>query len=374
MNRAGAIATPGVTRAGRSGIGARAFNELRLDGVRRDFGAVNALRDLTLTISRGQFVALLGPSGCGKSTALNCIAGLLPVTGGSIWLDAKRIDTMRAEQRGFGMVFQNYALFPHMTVRKNIGFGLRMRSVPSAEIDRRVEEALRLVRLAEHAEKLPGQLSGGQQQRVAIARAIVIEPPLVLMDEPLSNLDAKLRLEMRQEIRRIHAQLGSTTIYVTHDQEEALSLADRIVVLRDGVIRQVGTPAELYAAPAHLDVADFMGYRNRIEGKLVRGDAGRARVEIDGGAIQGSLRGQVKGERAVAAIRPDDLMPIRTGQGGIAAVVEAIEYRGREFHGLARTAAGAELHFSSPTAIAVGTTVSLAADPEQVLIFGVEDA
>jgi putative spermidine/putrescine transport system ATP-binding protein len=374
MNRATNPAASAAARVSRSGNTGRAFNELRLEGVRRDFGTVNALRDLTLTISRGQFVALLGPSGCGKSTALNCIAGLLPVTGGSIFLDDKRIDTMRAEERGFGMVFQNYALFPHMTVRKNIAFGLRMRSVPSAEVERRVEDALRLVRLAEHAEKLPGQLSGGQQQRVAIARAIVIEPPLVLMDEPLSNLDAKLRLEMRQEIRRIHTQLGSTTIYVTHDQEEALSLADRIVVLRDGVIRQVGTPAELYGAPAHLDVADFMGYRNRIEGKLVRDEAGLARVDIDGAAIQGSLRGEPKGERVVAAIRPDDLVPLRAGQSGIAAVVEAIEYRGREFHGLARTAAGAELHFSSPTAIALGATVSLAADPGQVLIFDAEDA
>jgi len=368
------IAAPAAARGRGALAGTRAFDELRLEGVRRDFGTVNALRDLTLTIPRGQFVALLGPSGCGKSTALNCIAGLLPVTGGSIWLDDRRIDTRRAEERGFGMVFQNYALFPHMTVRKNIGFGLRMRSVPAAEIERRVHEALRLVRLGEHADKLPGQLSGGQQQRVAIARAIVIEPPLVLMDEPLSNLDAKLRLEMRQEIRRIHAQLGSTTIYVTHDQEEALSLADRIVVLRDGVIRQVGTPAELYGAPAHLDVADFMGYRNRIEGKLVRGDNDRARVEIGGAMIEGSVRGEPKGERVVAAIRPDDLVPIRTGEAGIAAVIEAIEYRGREFHGLARTAAGAELHFSSPAPLAVGAAVLLAADPKQVLIFDMGEA
>src|SRR5262245_1968613 len=159
------------------------------------------------------------------------------------------------------MVFQNYALFPHMSVRQNIGFGLKMRGVDKAEAQSRVARAIETVRLQDHAEKLPGQLSGGQQQRVAIARAIVVEPPLVLMDEPLSNLDAKLRLEMRQEIRRIHAGLGSVTLYVTHDQDEALSLADRIVVLRDGKVRQVGTPEDLYARPAHLDVADFMGFR-----------------------------------------------------------------------------------------------------------------
>ena len=190
--------------------------------------------DVSLTIRRGEFIALLGPSGCGKSTALNCIAGLLPPTGGGIWLDDKRIDALRPEERGFGMVFQNYALFPHMSVRKNIGFGLAMRGVPqrrgpSAASRRRSASCASRAR----SDKLPGQLSGGQQQRVAIARAIVVEPPLVLMDEPLSNLDAKLRLEMRAEIRRIHNALGATTIYVTHDQEEALSLADRIVVLRE---------------------------------------------------------------------------------------------------------------------------------------------
>ena len=189
-----------------------------------------------LTIRRGEFIALLGPSGCGKSTALNCIAGLLPVTGGAIWLDKSRVDTLRPEERGFGMVFQNYALFPHMNVRQNIGFGLKMRGAPQRR-DATARSTRRLTSCGcsgqEH--KLPGQLSGGQQQRVAIARAIVIEPPLVLMDEPLSNLDAKLRLEMRAEIRRIHNELGATTIYVTHDQDEALSLADRIVVLRDGV-------------------------------------------------------------------------------------------------------------------------------------------
>src|SRR5256714_1619851 len=214
------------------------FDHLRLDQVSRRFGAKVVLDGLTLQIAGGEFVALLGPSGCGKSTALNCLAGLLPLSGGGIWLDNKRVDTLPPERRGFGMVFQNYALFPHMSVRRNVGFGLRMRGVGRSETRRRVDEALRLVQLPQYADRLPSQLSGGQQQRGAIARAIVIEPPLVLMDEPLSNLDAKLRLEMRAEIRRIHGLVGSTTIYVTHDQDEALSLADRIVVLRDGVVRQ----------------------------------------------------------------------------------------------------------------------------------------
>jgi putative spermidine/putrescine transport system ATP-binding protein len=242
----------------------RHFAELRLAGVSRAFGEHVALHPLDLTIAGGEFVALLGPSGCGKSTALNCIAGLLPLTSGTIEMDGRRIDTLPPEKRGFGMVFQNYALFPHMTARRNVGFGLAMRKVPKAEAERRVDEVLRLTRLTEHAHKHPPQLSGGQQQRVAIARAIVLEPPLVLMDEPLSNLDAALRLEMRGEIRRLHQSLGLTTLYVTHDQEEALSLADRLVVLRDGRVSQIGTPAELYERPAGAYVAGFMGYRNML--------------------------------------------------------------------------------------------------------------
>src|SRR6478735_5717595 len=239
------------------------FSELRLDHVTRRFAGsggkvFNALDELTLTIRRGEFIALLGPSGCGKSTALNCIAGLLPLSGGTIKLDDERIDTLPPERRGFGMVFQNYALFPHMSVVRNIGFGLRMQGVRATDVGPRVERAMRLVQLT-------GQLSGGQQQRVAIARAIVIEPPLILMDEPLSNLDAKLRLETRSEIRRIHRELGRATIYVTHDQDEALSLADRIVVMKDGVVQQIARPAEVYGQPANLHVARFMGYRNVIE-------------------------------------------------------------------------------------------------------------
>ena len=198
------------------------FSELKLDRVTRRFAgaggkAFNALDELSITVKRGEFICLLGPSGCGKSTALNCIAGLMQLSGGSIWLDETRIDTLPPEKRGFGMVFQNYALFPHMTVAKNIDFGLRMRGVAASEIAPRVAHALKLVQLTGQEHKLPGQLSGGQQQRVAIARAIVIEPPLILMDEPLSNLDAKLRIETRAEIRRIHHELGRATIYVTHD-------------------------------------------------------------------------------------------------------------------------------------------------------------
>ena len=341
------------------------FEALRLDSVTRVFGTHAALSGLSLTIPRGEFVALLGPSGCGKSTALNCLAGLLPLTGGSIWLDDRRIDVLRPEQRGFGMVFQNYALFPHMTVRRNIGFGLAMRRMARAEIARRVDQALDLVQLRAHGDKLPGQLSGGQQQRVAIARAIVVEPPLVLMDEPLSNLDAKLRLEMRAEIRRIHTTLGCSTIYVTHDQDEALSLADRIVVLRDGRTRQIGTPEDLYARPAHPDVAEFMGYRNLIESVAERTDEGIA-VRIGGARVIGTALETI-GPRAIAAIRPEDLTP--TSDGPIAATVEAAEYRGRDFYGFARAADGTELFFRSEARVRPGDAIRLGAAPARVLIY-----
>ncbi len=351
-------------------IAATNFRELRLDRLSRDFGTVNALRDVTITVKRGEFICLLGPSGCGKSTALNCIAGLLPATAGSIWLDDKRIDNLRPEQRGFGMVFQNYALFPHLTARRNVGFGLLMRGVPKAQAEARIDEAIRLVRLGEQENKLPGQMSGGQQQRVAIARAIVVEPPLVLMDEPLSNLDAKLRLEMRAEIRRIHDEIGAATIYVTHDQDEALSLADRIVVMREGTVRQIGTPRELYAAPAHLDVAEFMGFRNRLSGKVTAVAGDRVTVAVGPTTVTGAAHQPIAiGAAAIVAVRPEDMTPAPASTQSFAATVTASEYRGRDFYGLARTADGAEIAFRADNAIATGTPIHLSAAEARVLVF-----
>lgn len=346
-------------------IASRDFRELRLEAVSRDFGQLHALRDVTLTVKRGEFVALLGPSGCGKSTALNCISGLLQVTGGSIWLDEMRLDEAGPEDRGFGMVFQNYALFPHLSVRRNVAFGLVTQRRPKAEIDRRVTEALALVRLESQADKLPGQLSGGQQQRVAIARAIVVEPPLVLMDEPLSNLDAKLRLEMRAEIRRIHTMLGCSTIYVTHDQEEALSLADRIMVMIDGQPRQIGTPEDLYKRPSSAAVAEFMGYRNLLTSQAHTTADGVA-VTVSGAHVLGTAMAPV-GARATVAIRPDDLHP--TADGPIAATVEIAEYHGRDFYAVARGGDGEDLYFRSERRVAAGEVVHLSAAPDRVLVY-----
>ena len=352
-------------------IHAANFRELRLDRLCRDFGTHNAVKDVSLTIKQGEFIALLGPSGCGKSTTLNLIAGLLPATGGGIWLDEKRIDPLRPEERGFGMVFQSYALFPHMSVKKNIGFGLKMRGMARAESDRRVAEAVAMVRLQGQEEKLPGQLSGGQQQRVAIARAIAVQPPLVLMDEPLSNLDAKLRLEMRAEIRRIHNTLGATTIYVTHDQEEALSLADRIVVMRDGEIRQVGGPEDLFSRPDHLDVAEFMGFRNKVAGRVASVAGEQATVTVGEVGVVGRVRSLVAaGQGAHLSIRPEDLHPVADGASGLAAKVVSTEFHGREFVGFARMADDTPLTFLADKRIAPGTEIRLAAAPDRVLVFG----
>jgi putative spermidine/putrescine transport system ATP-binding protein len=346
------------------------FAELHIDGVRREFGEHVALQDLDLTIKGGEFVALLGPSGCGKSTALNCLAGLLPLTGGQITMDGRRIDTLPPERRGFGMVFQNYALFPHLSVRRNVAFGLSMRKVARAEREQRVDEALRLVQLTDHARKFPAQLSGGQQQRVAIARAIVLEPRLVLMDEPLSNLDASLRLEMRSEIRRLHQSLGLTTVYVTHDQEEALALADRLVVLRDGLVQQVGSPEEVYAHPANRYVAGFMGYRNLLTVTVSTSDSAGISVAGEGFSLTGVNRDGLTDGAAVAAFRPSDVaVATEEGPNTVRAEVEIVEYHGREQAVEARLPGGESLHVRTDARLAPGDSVLCHVPPERVLVF-----
>jgi putative spermidine/putrescine transport system ATP-binding protein len=362
------------------------FDQLRLEQISRRFGDKLVLDTLDLRIAGGEFVALLGPSGCGKSTALNCLAGLLPLTEGSIWLDDQRVDTLPPERRGFGMVFQNYALFPHLSVRGNVGFGLRMRGVGRMETRRRVDEALRLVQLAPYADRLPGQLSGGQQQRVAIARAIVIEPRIVLMDEPLSNLDAALRLDMRTEIRRLHQSLGLTTVYVTHDQEEALSLADRLVVLREGVVQQVGTPQELYSSPANAYVAGFMGYRNLLSMTATGGAGGFTTASGHGVDLTGLAVGDVGPGPATVAIRPDDILvgeppagaetasaegiaSARPGGNRIEVSIEVVEYHGHTLAVQARLPQGQALQLRTDVPVERGQLVPVWIPKEHVLVF-----
>jgi len=345
------------------------LRDLVLDGLSRSFGQSVALAALDLEIVGGEFIALLGPSGCGKSTALNCIAGLIPPTSGTISLDGRPLDGVPPERRGFGVVFQNYALFQHMTVRANIGFGLRMRHLPRALVATRVDRVLELVQLEGHADRYPSQLSGGQQQRVAIARAVVIEPPLVLMDEPLSNLDAKLRLELRSEIRRLHRDLGLTTIYVTHDQEEAFSLADRLVVLRDGVTQQVGSPDEIYYRPANQYVADFVGFRNAITMTLEGRDGDTGVAQGHGLRVRGKVSAAGPNGRVVTAIRPEDLVVGGSGDNAFTITVDAVEFRGRSFVVEGETASGQRLRGTSSAPVSIGDAVTLRAPSARVLLF-----
>jgi iron(III) transport system ATP-binding protein len=241
---------------------------LRIENVTKTFGDFQALKGISLTNQRGEFVCFLGPSGCGKTTLLRAIAGLDIQTTGRIWQDGRDISALPPSSRDFGIVFQSYALFPNLTVGKNVAYGLENRGLPRAQIEARVHELLSLVHLADQTRKYPSQLSGGQQQRVALARTLVIEPKVLLLDEPLSNLDAKLRTEVRRELRDLQRRLGLTTIFVTHDQEEANSICDRIAVMNAGVVQQVGTPMELYERPRNLFVANFLGTANVIDGQL----------------------------------------------------------------------------------------------------------
>ena len=348
----------------------RTLDSLRFRITKR-FGAKVVLDDFALEVRGRQFVTLLGPSGCGKSTALNIVAGLIPASDGELWIDGARIDQMPAEHRGFGMVFQNYALFPHMTVFGNIAFGLEIQRRPAAEINDRVRAMLALVRLPELGDRYPSQLSGGQQQRVAIARALVLEPRLLLLDEPLSNLDAKLRIEMRAEIKRIHASLGLTCIYVTHDQIEALSLSDWIVVMREGIVMQAGPPSEIYNHPKNVFVADFMGFRNFFSG-LVNADG---ELEGAGGAwrIKGRAHALAPGAAATAAIRPEDVQV-----GADASVnrfngrVEIVEYLGRENEGVLRLEDQSSLWVHTPARLAPGETVPVTFPPDKVIFLPAE--
>ena len=261
--------------------------------------------DLSLEINNGELFTLLGPSGCGKTTFLRMIAGFNSIEGGEICFDGKCINEVPAYARDIGMVFQNYAIFPHLTVRKNIEYGLNMRHLSKSEINARVDKILSTVKIEEFADRMPEKLSGGQQQRVALARAIVIEPQVLLMDEPLSNLDAKLRVEMRSVIRSIQQNVGITTVYVTHDQEEALAISDRIAVMKSGEIQQVGTPIEIYTRPSNVFVSTFIGHSNLLYADRVSEDtvsfANGYKIRIPGAEIP------QRADRVIVSIRPEEL-------------------------------------------------------------------
>jgi multiple sugar transport system ATP-binding protein len=284
-----------------------------LEGVTKKFASVTAVNDVTLESPDRQFTVLVGPSGCGKTTALRLVAGLEEATSGSIYIGDRRVNDIAPKDRDIAMVFQNYALYPHMSVYDNMAFGLRLRKYPRQEIDRRVKEAAALLGIGGLLDRKPKQLSGGQRQRVALGRAIVREPQVFLMDEPLSNLDAKLRVQTRAEIKKLQARLQTTTIYVTHDQVEAMTMGDRIVVMRDGIVQQVDSPLNLYEKPANLFVAGFIGSpaMNFIESRLARRDGA---VVIDAGSfameVPADITPHVKewvGKTVIFGIRPEDI-------------------------------------------------------------------
>ena len=278
---------------------------LRIERLTKQFGAFAALKDISLEIFPGEFICFLGPSGCGKTTLLRAIAGLDIQTSGRIFQGDKEISTLPASRRDFGIVFQSYALFPNLTVAANVGYGLVSRRMAKVEIRTRVDDLLRLVGLPEAGRKYPAQLSGGQQQRVAVARALALSPGLLLLDEPLSALDARVRTYLRSEIRRLHLRLGVTTIMVTHDQEEALTMADRIVVMNQGVIEQIGTPTEVYRKPASAFVADFVGTTNFLPGVVI--DAEHVRFSGIDLVCDLDVRPGA-GHDVTLAIRPEDVV------------------------------------------------------------------
>jgi iron(III) transport system ATP-binding protein len=337
---------------------------LTISHVSFGYGATRVLDDVSLDVSGGEFFAFLGPSGSGKTTLLRLIAGFGQPSSGRILVDGRDITGLPPWSRNVGMVFQNYALWPHMSVAKNVAFGLERRRVPRAKVEQRVQAALELVGLAAFAGRRPAQLSGGQQQRVALARTLVIEPEVLLLDEPLSNLDAKLRVEMRSELKALQSKLGITTIYVTHDQEEANAVADRLAVLDGGRVQQVGTPLQLYDRPANRFVAGFLGSTNLIEGEVQAGTFVADQFRISGvDAAPGP---------AAASIRPQEITLGPPHPGAIPAVVEHLEFLG----GLTRyrVRAGKHLlivdapHRRDSAGFAVGASIGLTIDGRAIAI------
>ncbi len=347
----------------------RAVVELR--GCTRDYGAVRAVDALDLAVHEGEFLALLGPSGCGKTTTLNLIAGFVEPTAGRILVDGEDVTGRPPHLRALGVVFQSYALFPHLSVRENVAFGLRERRVPAAELERRVAEALELVRLDARGRQRPAELSGGMQQRVALARALVYRPRVLLLDEPLAALDRKLREEMRDELRAIQRSVGITTIFVTHDQAEALGLSDRIAVMSRGRIEQLGTPREIYERPVTRFVADFIGASSMLRGRAVAAD----RVAVTGGPPLRVQSGTPlrAGEAVELAIRPERVrLAPGPGDNVLDARVEGLVYQGAQTELTARLDDGQRVlaFVTEPTSVplALGQIVRLQLPPDAFMV------
>ena len=344
----------------------------------KKYGENVIIPDLNLDIREGEFFTLLGPSGCGKTTLLRMIAGFNSIEGGDFYFGEKRINDLDPAKRNIGMVFQNYAIFPHYTVRKNVEFGLKNRRVPKAEIAARSNEYMKLVHVDEYAGRMPERLSGGQQQRVALARALVIEPDVLLMDEPLSNLDAKLRVEMRSVIKRIQNDVGITTVYVTHDQEEAMAVSDRIAVMDQGVIQHIGTPKDIYQRPANVFVATFIGRTNMLDGQLTCED-GECVLTLPGGyavALDTVAADARKSQDVRVSVRPEEFIVSRQSGRGMSAVVTDSVFLGLNTHYTLTLATGEEVETiqesSIDSIIEKGSAVSLTVKTEKINVFSAD--
>jgi multiple sugar transport system ATP-binding protein len=347
------------------------MGQLTLDGVTKRFGATEVIRGIDLRVEDGELVVLVGPSGCGKSTLLRLIAGLEAVSAGRILIDGRDVTRAEPVDRRLAMVFQSYALYPHMTVRGNMAFGLETAGAPRAEIDAKVAEAARILALEGLLDRRPAQLSGGQRQRVAIGRAIVRDPVAFLFDEPLSNLDAALRAQTRHEIARLHRRLGRTMVYVTHDQVEAMTLADRIVVLDSGRVRQADTPEALYESPADLFVAQFIGSpRMTVLPAVPAGDG----VSILGGRPVPAPRRAGGGVPTQAGMRPEHLLLVAEGEGALAGTVTDVEYLGADATVFVAPAEGSEVTVRVPgrARVRVGDRVGVAVAPGALHLFDAE--
>lgn len=347
---------------------------ISIENVVKRFGKDTIINGLSLDIRPGEFFTLLGPSGCGKTTLLRMIIGFNSIEGGEIKVDQKTINNIPTNKRNMGMVFQNYAIFPHMSVRDNVAYGLKNRKVPAAQIESQVDEILKIVKIDHLKNRMPAKLSGGQQQRVALARAIVIRPEVLLMDEPLSNLDAKLRVEMRNAIKKIQQQVGITTVYVTHDQEEALAVSDRIAVMNGGVIQQIDTPKNIYQRPANLFVSTFIGLSNILPGTVAVRD-GRPFVQMQDYAVSmEELNGEVRdGQNVKVSVRPEEFIINRAEESGIPGTVKSSVFLGITTHYFVELESGQEIEVIQNSdifdIIPDGAKIRLAVQPQKINVY-----
>ncbi|MDO4322493.1 MAG: ABC transporter ATP-binding protein [Lachnospiraceae bacterium] len=348
---------------------------ITVDHALKKYGDNIVIPDLSLKIHEGEFFTLLGPSGCGKTTLLRMIAGFNSIEGGEFYFNDKKINDLDPGKRNIGMVFQNYAIFPHLSVRDNVAFGLTNRKVPKEEIKRRTDKFMEIVQITQYADRMPERLSGGQQQRVALARALVIEPDVLLMDEPLSNLDAKLRLEMRAAIKEIQHEVGITTVYVTHDQEEAMAVSDRIAVMSGGVIQHIGRPKDIYQRPANRFVANFIGQSNFLTADLKEKNGSCSLVFASGYMVpMDHVRTENrKSQEVVVSIRPEDLKVTLKEEPGLNAVVNDSVFLGMNTHYFVTLDSGEKMEIIQESTIdsiiAPGTRIRLTVNEKKINIF-----